>query len=75
MSWPCLVLEQWCKTDISLEFDREGLNEYGEPLDTVSYSGKCNYQDKARTVLTAEKSWWRSLERCCFREISALVFQ
>ncbi len=35
--------------------DREGLNEYGEPLDPVAYSGKCNYQDKAKTVLTAEK--------------------
>ena len=55
MPWPCLVLEQWCKTDINLESDQEGLNEYGEPLDPVSYSGKCNYQDKARTVLTAEK--------------------
>lgn len=55
MGWPCMVLPQWCKTDISLEFDQEGLNDYGEPLPTVSYSGKCNYQDKARTVLTAEK--------------------
>ena len=36
MPWPCLVLEQWCKTDINLEFDQEGLNEYGEPLDPVS---------------------------------------
>ena len=55
MSWPCLGLEQWGKTDISLEFDREGLNEYGEPLKPVVYSGRCNYQDKAKTVLTAEK--------------------
>ncbi len=35
--------------------DREGLSEYGEPLEAVAYSGKCNYQDKAKTVLTAEK--------------------
>lgn len=55
MPWPCLVLEQWCKTDISLEFNRESLNEYGEPLPPVAHSGKCNYQDKAKTVLTAEK--------------------
>lgn len=55
MKYPCLVPKQFCKTDISLSFDREGLNEYGEPLGVVVYSGKCNYQDKARTILTAEK--------------------
>lgn len=56
MKYPCLVPRQLCKTDISLSFDREGLNEYGEPLEPIQYSGKCNYQDKARTVLTAEKN-------------------
>ena len=55
MKYPCLVPKRLCKTDISLSFDREGLNEYGESLETIEYSGKCNYQDKARTVLTAEK--------------------
>lgn len=55
MGWPCLVLPQWCKTEIQLQIDREGVNEYGEPLPVFTYSGKCNYQDKARTVLTAEK--------------------
>ena len=55
MKYPCLVPKGLCRTDISLQMDREGLNEYGEPLETVAYSGKCNYQDKAKTVLTAEK--------------------
>lgn len=55
MKYPCLVPKRLCKTDISLEFDREDISEYGEPLTPVSYSGKCNYQDKARTILTAEK--------------------
>lgn len=55
MRYPCLVPKRFCKTDISLSFEREGLNDYGEPLEPVKYSGKCNYQDKARTVLTAEK--------------------
>ena len=27
----------------------------GEPLQTITWKGKCNYQDKARTVYTAEK--------------------
>lgn len=55
MKYPCLVPKRLCRTDISLQMDREGLNEYGEPLEAVTYSGKCNYQDKAKTVLTAEK--------------------
>lgn len=55
MRYPCLVKKSLCKTDITCTFEREGLNEYGEPLGVIEYSGKCNYQDKARTVLTAEK--------------------
>lgn len=55
MKYPCLVPERLCKTDISLELEQEGLNKYGEPLESFVYSGKCNYQDKARTILTAEK--------------------
>lgn len=55
MKYPCLVPKRLCKTDISVVIEREGVNEYGEPLETVNYSGKCNYQDKARTVLTTEK--------------------
>ena len=55
MKFPCLVLSQWCKTPIRLSLEQEGLNEYGEPLQTIEYSGHCNYQDKARTVLTSQK--------------------
>ena len=55
MKYPCLVLKQLCKTPIRFQFDKEGLNEYGEPLPGFTYSGTCNYQDKAKTVLTAEK--------------------
>ena len=55
MRYPCLVPKRLCKTDIVSTFEQEGLNEYGEPLKTIEFSGKCNYQDKARTVLTTEK--------------------
>ena len=55
MKYPCLIPKQFCKTDISVEIEREGLNKYGEPLEPVKWSGKCNYQDKGKTVLTAEK--------------------
>lgn len=55
MKYPCLVPKRLCTIDIILKFDREGLNEYGEPFEAVEFAGKCNYQDKAKTVLTAEK--------------------
>lgn len=55
MRYPCLIPKKLCKTPIHLEFEQEGLNEYGEPLETVVFDGRCNYQDRARTVLTAEK--------------------
>lgn len=55
MKYPCLVPKQLCRVDIRLRLDQEGLTEYGEPLPTINYAGRCNYQDKARTVLTAEK--------------------
>lgn len=55
MKYPCLVPARLCRTDIRLEMDQEGLTEYGEPQEPVIYEGKCNYQDKSRTILTAEK--------------------
>lgn len=55
MTYPCLVLEQFCTTPIQLEFNQEGINDYGDPLEAITYDGKCNYQDKAKTILTAEK--------------------
>ncbi|MBO5159631.1 MAG: hypothetical protein J6B94_08610 [Lachnospiraceae bacterium] len=55
MKYPCLVPKRLCKTEISLSLEREGLDKYGDPLPTIEYSGKCNYQDKAKTVLTFEK--------------------
>lgn len=55
MKYPCLIPKKLCKTDIHLEIAQEGLNKYGEPLEPFIYEGKCNYQDKARTILTTEK--------------------
>lgn len=55
MKYPCLVPKHLCKTDISLEIKQEGISKLGEPLAPVQYTGKCNFQDKAKTVLTAEK--------------------
>ena len=55
MKYPCLIPEQLCRTDISMEIEQEGLNEYGEPMEMVSYSGRCNYQDRAKTIYTEQK--------------------
>lgn len=55
MKYPCLVDKRLCKTDIHIEIEQEGLNKYGEPLETIMIDTKCNYQDKGKTVLTAEK--------------------
>lgn len=55
MRYPELVGKRFCKTDIKVTLEREGLNKYGEPLPSVTLNLKCNYQDNAKTVLTAEK--------------------
>lgn len=55
MKYPCLVAKRMCKTPIRVEMDREGYGNFGEPLEPIAYEGLCNYQDKAKTILTAEK--------------------
>lgn len=55
MRYPRLVKERTQQTPIELSVEQEGLTEYGEPFASITYSGLCNYQDKARTVLTTEK--------------------
>lgn len=55
MKYPCLVPKRLCKTDITVSMAREGVSKYGEPLEPVTYTGKCNYQDKAKTIFTEEK--------------------
>ena len=55
MNWPCLVLKKFCKTQISLKLEKESINEYGEPLEPIRYCGKCNYQEKAKRILTDQK--------------------
>ncbi|MBQ7775298.1 MAG: hypothetical protein IJ379_05195 [Lachnospiraceae bacterium] len=55
MKYPCLVDKRLCKTPISAKLDREGYGNFGEPLESITFSGLCNYQDRAKTVLTSEK--------------------
>lgn len=55
MRYPCLVPKHLCKTDICLELEKEGLDEYGEPLPVIVFEGKCNYQDGGKSIFTADK--------------------
>lgn len=55
MIYPKLVREKDCKTDIHVVLYGEGTTEDGEPIIALEEDLKCNYQDKAKRVLTAEK--------------------
>ncbi len=55
MKWPSLVPPAFCKTDISLEMEQEGVSENGEPLEMFRFEGKCNYQESAKRILTDQK--------------------
>lgn len=55
MKYPCLVPKRLCRTKIELTIEQEGVNKYGEPLNSYAYTGMCNYQDKAKVVYTEEK--------------------
>ena len=55
MKYPCLVPKRLCKTDISVHLESEELDNQGSPKYTTDLELKCNFQDKAKTLLTAEK--------------------
>ncbi|SHK38049.1 hypothetical protein SAMN02745248_02407 [Hathewaya proteolytica DSM 3090] len=55
MKFPCLVPKKFCKTPIQIKIYQDGLSEDGGPLEALSISTLCNYQDKAKKVLTAEQ--------------------
>lgn len=55
MRFPCLVDKRFCKTPIEIKIYQEGIGEDGEPLSALKIKAVCNYQDKAKTVITADK--------------------
>lgn len=55
MKYPCLVQKVWCKAPITVVIHQEGLTEDGGPIPAVEIETMCNYQDTAKTVLTADK--------------------
>ena len=64
MRYPVLVDKRFCKTDIKVILEREGLNKYGEPFPSITLNLKCNYQDNAKTVLIGKCSvFWGYMPR------------
>lgn len=55
MKYPCLVPKRLCKTGIHVRLESEELNNMGEPEHVIERELMCNWQDGAKTVLTAEK--------------------
>lgn len=55
MKYPSLVRKEHCKIKVKVSFEQEGISEDGEPLKPYEVIAFCNYQDKAKKVLTEEK--------------------
>lgn len=55
MKYPCLVPKRLCKTDIHVHLESEGINNMGNPEKVLDLDLKCNFQDRTKTILTAEK--------------------
>jgi hypothetical protein len=59
MKYPSLVPDRVCKTRIRIVIDRDELNEDGDPVEAFSADLRCNWQDRARTILTTEQKYIR----------------
>lgn len=55
MKFPCLIDKYSCKIPITVIVYQEGISEDGEPKIALEFTGKCNYQDSAKNVYTADK--------------------
>lgn len=55
MRYPSLVNPKFCKTPIHIVINQEGISEDGEPLKALEIDTMCNYQDKAKKVLTEQQ--------------------
>lgn len=53
--YPCLVPKRYCKTRVHVELMQEGVDNDGDAIRDIIIDTYCNYQDRAKTVLTAEK--------------------
>ena len=66
MKYPCLILKSVCKTPVAVTIYGEGISEDGEPVTDAVLNLMCNYQDKAKTVVTADKTAVTLSGQCYF---------
>lgn len=55
MKYPDLVPKRLCRTPIRVHLESEEITNLGEPAKVLDLEALCNFQDKAKTILTAEK--------------------
>lgn len=55
MKYPCLVPKQLCKTPVSVHIESEETDEDGAPKEVHLAELLCNFQDRAKTIMTEEK--------------------
>lgn len=55
MKYPCLVPKRLCRTDIHIHLESEDTDRCGQPERVLDLELRCNFQDRAKTILTAEK--------------------
>lgn len=55
MKYPCLVPKQLCKVPVHVHLESEETTNQGAPKYVFDADLICNFQDKAKTILTAEK--------------------
>lgn len=55
MKYPCLVRKKDCRVPVHVTIESEGLTEDGGPEILFSADLLCNYQDRAKRVLTDEQ--------------------
>lgn len=54
MIWPQLVPDAVCTTPIRIVWT-SGVTADGAPAETTAYTGRCNYAEKSREILDAER--------------------
>ncbi len=55
VKWPRLVPQSVCTTQIRVELEA-GIDDDGAPCEGATFEGMCNYSEKSRQVLTADKT-------------------